>query len=241
MCYATSLTKKRKLLEEILQRGFIYPEEYEPLYYVNGFEHTNLNIIKMDDAEKIYPASWGLVPEWGQDDVAAFHKKYNTLNAKQETALRSRMYEESTRERRCLILADGFFEPHHEGKDRIPYYCYVPSETQEDGRELFLFAGIYTELDDEKYSCSIFTTEANDFFAEVHNNRKRMPLVMDEHYFEDWLDPDMNDQMIDELLSTGFTTKEFAAHPVNRSLYKRGGNKNVPESIQEFRESDLFS
>jgi putative SOS response-associated peptidase YedK len=226
MCYETSLSKKQKQIEKTYNVNFAVSGEYIPYYHKSGFTHPNLQIIKMDEQQKIYPATWGLIPEWGMSDIDAFRKKYNTLNAKSETLLSSGTYKNSAREHRCLILADGFFEPHKEGKVSIPNFCYIPTNDFEDGRDLFVFAGIYSELDEELYSCSIITTEANDFFAEIHNVKKRMPLVLDEGLKVEWLNVSLNDENITEIMKNGFTSKEFKAHAVSRDLYKRGIDTN---------------
>ena len=61
------------------------PLEYQNYYHLNGFTYGNLYIIKMDEPESIYPASWGLVPDWAIEDSVNFRKKSNTLNARCET------------------------------------------------------------------------------------------------------------------------------------------------------------
>ncbi len=74
--------------------------------------------IPTDRPRAILPMEWGLVAPLGKADILKFRSKYNTLNAKAETLLTSNMYKEPVRERRCLILADGFFEPHYEKNER---------------------------------------------------------------------------------------------------------------------------
>lgn len=240
MCYETALTKKKKQIEERYNVNFAIEGEYEPYFHKTGFNHPNLQIIKMDEPQRIYPASWGLVPDWGINDIAAFRKKYNTLNAKSETLFASGTYKKSAQDKRCLILADGFFEPHKEGTVSVPNFCYIPTSNYEDGRDLFLFAGIYSEIDHEAFSCSIITKDANDFFAEVHNVKKRMPLVLDEGLYKEWFNNDLNEKNVIELMQNGFTSKEFNAHPVSRDLYKRGVNTNNAAALEPVDGNKLF-
>ena len=169
-----------------------------------------------------------LVAPWGKD-ILKFRKKYNTLNAKAETLLTSNMYSEPTRERRCLILADGFFEPHYEklSGPSQPYYCYL------EERKLFSFAGIYNTYDHHFYTCSLITIEADNFFAEIHNKKKRMPLVLDPNFEGEWLNPDLKDNEIQEVLATGLMRESFKAHQVTRDLYKRGIDTNTLEILKE--------
>ena len=174
------------------------------------------------------------------EDIAAFRKKYNTLNAKSETLFSSGTYKKSAADKRCLILADGFFEPHKEGKVSIPNFCYIPTDAYPDGRDLFVFAGIYNEIDTDAYSCSIITKEANDFFAEVHNVKKRMPLVLDEGLFKEWFHDGLTESHVSELMEHGFTGKEFKAHPVSRDLYKRGVDTNTASMLEPAAPETLF-
>lgn len=240
MCYSTALRKEKEAIERKMFAEMKIPLEYEPYYHLNGFTHGNLQIIKMDEPNSIYPASWGFVADWGMKDISSFRKKYNTLNAKSETLLKSNMFKESAREKRCLIIADGFYEPHHQNGEAIPYFCYQPSKEYEDGSDIFVFAGIYNEIQEDAFTVSIITTEANNFFAEVHNKRKRMPLVLDKTFTDEWLLDNLNEAHINELMSVGFTRDEFKAYPVSRDLYKKGINTNNQKTINPSIGNSLF-
>ncbi len=241
MCYETTSTKKAKQIEKHFNAEFQISDEYEPYFHKSGFSYSNLQIIKMNEAEKIYPAAWGLVPDWGSKDVSSFRKKYNTLNTKSET-LFSGLSKDSAMEKRCIILVDGFFEPHKKGGVSIPNFCYIPSKQYNDGRDLFAFAGIYSEIDktSDSFTCSILTTEANDFFEEIHNVKKRMPLVLDKELYHEWFNEGLDKENITELMKNGFTSKEFSAHPVSRDLYKRGLNTNQEYIIEHINKETLF-
>jgi len=243
MCYSTALRKEREEIERKLRSqipsNFEIPLEYQKYFHLNGFTHGNLYIIKMDEQEAIYPASWGLVPDWASHDPDSFLKSSNTLNARSETLFEKKSFKDSMYNKRCLILADGFYEPHHENGVSIPYFCYQPTKEYPEG-DLFLFAGLYTELDEAVYSTTIITTEANDFFTEVHNKKKRMPLVLADNLYEDWLDDGLNAQSLNELMAFGFTTNEFKAHPVSRDLYKKGIDTNKPYIIKPVANNSLF-
>lgn len=242
MCYSTALRKEREKVEQRLlnQSGVKIetPNEYNPYFHLNGFTHGNLYIIKMDEHDKIYPASWGLIPDWASHNSVEFRKKSNTLNARSESIFEKASFKNSANEKRCLILADGFYEPHHENGIALPYFCFQPTEEFPEG-DLFLFAGLYNELDEE-LTTTILTVEANDFFSEVHNKKKRMPLVLDDSVLEDWFDDGMNQSQINELMAFGFSTKKFKAHQVSRDLYKKGVNTNRPYIVEKVAKQTLF-
>lgn len=262
MCYETALTKMKSQVQEYFHKDFAFPDKYEPYYHQSGFSHPNLQIIKMDTPELIYPAQWGYVPSWGMKDIAAFRKKYNTLNIRSETLFKG-VSKEAAHEKRCLIIADGFFEPHNTAGISIPYFCYIPSinndpnqspgaRPPEEGvssgsveheekyrRDLFVFGGIYSGIDDQ-FTCSILTMKANPFFAEVHNIKKRQPFVIDEGLYNEWFNPDLKEENVLELIKNGFTSKEFKAHPVSTDLYKRNIDTNKPSILEETSPPNLL-
>lgn len=241
MCYETALTKKKKEVKENFNKDFANPEQYEIYYHRSGFTHPNLQIVKMNEPNTIYPAEWGYVPSWGMRDITAFRKKYNTLNIKSETLFQG-LSKEAAFENRCLIIADGFFEPHKTAGNSIPYFCYIPTDKYNDNRDLFVFGGVYSEIEDDtnQFTCSILTMEANPFFTEVHNVKKRQPLVLDEELYGEWFNPDLNEENVLELIKNGFTSKEFKAHPVSTDLYKRNLNTNKPYIIEEVPPPNLL-
>lgn len=243
MCYSTALRKKRESIERKLKSelhvNFGVDKAYTPSYHLNGFTHGDLYIIKMDEPEHIYPAKWGLVPDWAIHNYEAFWKKSNTLNARAESIFEKATFKKSANKKRCLILCDGFYEPHHENNISIPHFCYQPTKEYPEG-DLFLFAGLYNELDQDLFSATIITTEANDFFSEVHNKKKRMPLILSSDLYKDWLNDGLHQPQLNELMTGGFTQSTFKAHPVSRDLYKQGIDTNKPYIIERVENNTLF-
>ncbi len=243
MCYSNALRKQRENIEKELRDQIkvkFHPEStYTPYYHLNGFTHGNLQIIPMKDPTTIYDASWGIIPDWAMHDPENFQKKSNTLNARSESIFEKASFKDSAEDKRCLILSDGFFEPHHINGKAHPYFCYQPSTSHLEG-DIFAFAGLYNETDHNTLNATILTTQANDFFMEIHNKGKRMPLVLDPHYFEDWLDPGISSQEVNEIIAMGMTSKPFEAHPVSHDVYKRNVDTNQPYIVQPIQKDTLF-
>ena len=189
MCYETVLSKRKLKIERRYNSKFKIDFEYEPYYHRSAFGYPNLYIIKQDEPDGIYPSTWGFVPEYAMKNVDGFRKKYNTYNAKSENILSSNTFKNSAREKRCLIIADGFFEPHHINKGSMPYFCYQPTKEYEDGRDLFVFAGLYSNIDEyaKCYSCTIINKGCKSIFCRSSQPKKRMPLVLDEEFNNEWL------------------------------------------------------
>lgn len=211
MCFHKSQTKKAVQLEDRFNARFDDVDIYQPYYHLNGFEYGIVYMIKQDETHIIEPAIWGMLPEQ-IDDAKEFRKKFNTLNARSETAMNSTMFSESLRERRCLILADGFFESKHVNGSTYPYYIKYKNHGS------FAFAGIFNEHDSGEFSCSILTAKANPFMAEIHNTKKRMPLILDKTYENLWLKEVLQDDEIQEVISKSFTKEEFEAYTVSKDV-----------------------
>ena len=228
MCYSTTLDKKYDEVAARIRRRFRHPEVYKPYYYQSAFTHDNLYIVPQQEKDEIVPAIWGLVPSWAMNgDISEFLDKNYTNNARSENIFEKRSFKEFPITNRCLIAANGFFEPHHSKGTAYPYFCHYPDN------EIFFFAGLYSELGDDLYSTTIITVEADEFFSEVHNKKKRMPLVLDKEYEEEWLKEDLQEPHVKDLMKTGFTTKEFEAYPVTRDLYKKGTKNDTPKAIEK--------
>lgn len=236
MCYSTSLRKDKhdNRIEGRIRQRLKLPEVYQPYFRANGFAHPNLYIIRQEEPDVIVPAKWGLVPPFGINDIDGFYKKYNTLNAKSETVFKSNTYKHSIYDQRCLVLADGFHEPHHQNKISYPFFCHYPDDS------IFCFAGLYSSIDEDEdlYTCTILTTAANEQFEYIHNQKKRMPLVLDENYEDDWLE-ELSELAVKDLMKTAFTTKEIEAYPISRDLYKRGVETNNELAVSKVDYPDL--
>lgn len=231
MCNSTSLTAKQKKLEKHYEKPMAIPLLYEPYYHVAAYTYPNLFIIPQHEPDSIYPASWGFVPENRINNVDWYRKNFNSWNARSENIFSDNSsFKESALRKRCLILSDGFFEPHYYPgeKSAYPHFCYIP---EKEGRQLFCFAGLYSELDDELFTCTILTTEANEFFEEVHNKKKRMPLVLDTTLEKEWIRPGLNQKKIEELIKYSFTKETFSSYPVSRDLYNSKLDTNKPYII----------
>ena len=230
MCNATSLTKLKEEIVKASKRKFVYPEVYEPYYHINGFGDKFLHIIPQDDAKRIWPADWKLIPDFHKGAPTDF--KYNTLNARSEDIFTSNTYKNSAVSGRCLILADGFFEPHTYVKPgtktekKQPYYITLP------GQKLFYFAGLFNKIEEDLYTVTILTLDANETMAKIHNAKKRMPLILDEQFQEHWIDPDLNENQIKELINVSFTNEALKYHPVSNAIYKRGVDTNTQDILK---------
>lgn len=147
---------------------------------LNGFKHPYAPLILNATPQLISLAQWGLMPAWAKDN--SFQK--NTLNCMIETASEKPSFRDVVNNR-CLILADEFYEYKWEepGKPKCKKHLYAISAP---GRDVFAMAGIYSVWR-STITYTIITTVANELMADIHNNKKRMPVVLHRDENELWL------------------------------------------------------
>lgn len=185
MCFFYGVNKSVKQIESAFNAKFDN-DEFEPVQEVNGFTHPFMPIIVDKRPDIITGASWGLLPTWAKD--TSFQK--NTLNARIETIDEKASFKNAIKNR-CLILATNFYEwqwKDAKGKEKEKFSI----ETDE---EIFAFAGLYSIWKNPQSGYSmltytILTTEANELMAEIHNNKKRMPVVLNNEHYTLWLQGD---------------------------------------------------
>ncbi len=233
MCYQKSLNQSEDNLTRYMDKPPIEEGILAPYFLNDGFAHDNIYIVPMDEPGHWCRAKWGLVPAYTKPEEFFKSGKYNTLNARDDKVFDSRLYSKPIREGRCLVFADGFFEPHHAGKESQPYFCYLEESINYKERSIFTFAGIYTNDSSGNYYTSLITVDANPLFEKVHNKAKRMPLVLDRRYESEWISPGQPDTLIKDIMHDGFTNKSFHAHPViNYRLKKNRDLKNTAKVLE---------
>jgi len=138
----------------------------------------------VEETRRLVRFTWGLVPSWAKDPSIG----NRLINARAETLAEKPSFRNALKGRRCLIIADGFYEWQKQGKRKVPMYFCLTSEKP------FAFAGLYelwTSPDGEALrTCTIITTAANDLVRPIHS---RMPAILPHTHETLWLDPGIHD------------------------------------------------
>jgi putative SOS response-associated peptidase YedK len=164
---------------------------------------------------------WGLVPSWAKDPAIG----NRLINARAETAAEKPAFRAAMRRRRCLIVADGFYEWQRLGKGKQPYFIHMRDDRP------FAFAGLWESWEGADHSaletCTILTTDANDLLRPIHD---RMPVIISPDDYTRWLDPAI--QQPDQLavLLTPYRNGEMIACPV--SAYVNSPAHDDPRCIE---------
>lgn len=242
MCYHTSQTKTTSQLEGRFKvkrdPEFGIGETDFTFYHSNGFAHQNLLMIPQEEPSLLTPAMWGIMPS---DQAGANHKQYykesirfgSGLNARSEKLFDHFIYKRSALSRRCIIPIDGFFEPHEHLKKKYPYFI-----TRQD-RESFGLAGIYNRSPDGYVTMAILTREASPFFADIHNVKKRQPVILHGIAEQTWLDPDLEQEDVRELLETAYPDEKLEGYPVSKDLYKSKIDSDHAEILSRYYYPEL--
>jgi putative SOS response-associated peptidase YedK len=170
---------------------------------------------------------WGLIPSWAKDRKIAA----SLINARSETVAEKPAFRTALARRRCLVLADGFYEWKKDGKQKIPHCFELPE------RRPFAFAGLWErwrgcEGDNSLpvESCTIITTAANDVCSPLH---ERMPVILDLADYNVWLDPAITEPkrllpLLNQLRSP--CDDLTCAEVTDRSIFARPARAAVSES-----------
>jgi putative SOS response-associated peptidase YedK len=180
-----------------------------------------LAIIKHADENWLDKFHWGLVPFWAKD-VSIGNRM---INARFESIAEKPSFRNAFKKRRCLILADGFYEWKGEKGHKQPMFITIPEEKP------FAFAGLWetwNKKPDSIYnSCTIITTQASESFSEIHH---RMPVILKPEIYEPWLDPQNNKtDELKNILKNEIITK-LISYPVSKRV--NAASNNNPACIE---------
>ncbi len=171
--------------------------------------------IRRDEAgeAQLTKLRWGLVPFWAKDPAIG----NRMINARAETVAEKPSFRNAYHKRRCLVLADGFYEWHTHDGQKVPYFISLQS-----GKP-FAFASIWERWDDkdkgEKLeTTAIITTAANDFMSQLHD---RMPVVLEAGRTDAWLAGEEG-----SLADAIAKAPQFRAWPVDRKVNNARNESN---------------
>ena len=181
MCGRFTMAIDAQHLQMTLDLGEM-PEPWEKRYNIAPSQY--IPTVPFADTRHVVYMRWGLVPFWAQDPAIG----NRMINARAETVAEKPSFRASFKNKRCLILADGFYEWQKGAKGSVPYYFTLKT------REPFAFAGLWDDWEPKGVSsepgipglttCTLITTEANRVVAPIH---PRMPVVLTKDLMWDWL------------------------------------------------------
>jgi len=206
MCGRYTLTTPGEIIAEIFDLS--EPPQVDARYNVAPTQEVAA--IRVDEPEgerRFVRLRWGLVPHWA-DDPAIGNRM---INARSESAAEKPAFRASFKKKRCLVLADGFYEWQKvAGGKKQPWYFRLASG------DPFAFAGLWASWNkgggEPIESCTLLTTDANDLVRKVH---PRMPVILDPADYDLWLDPAVDDRERLQPVLDAFDPARMIAFPVS--------------------------
>jgi len=204
MCGRFSLTTDIARLQE--QFNFDFNGEFTVNPRFNIAPSQQVLTLGSDGGKRIGTTmKWGLVPYWADDIKIG----YKMINARGESVDEKASFKRPFKSKRCLILADGFYEWKKEGKNKQPYRFVMKDEKP------FAFAGLWEQWnkgEEPLYTCTIITTKPNEVTEEVHD---RMPVILEEDVYDLWLNPQMEDAEYLKSLLVPYPADKMKLYPVS--------------------------
>lgn len=162
-----------------------------------------LVVVEDDGGRRVETMRWGLIPPWADDPKMGSR----LINARAETVFEKPSFKRAIWRRRCLIVADGYYEWQRRGRRKVPYHVRLKS-----GRS-FGFAGLWETWRSPDgnvvTSCAIVTVEANGLVRPIHH---RMPVVVAKADEPTWLNPNVRDRTELGRIMTPYPSDEMEAN-----------------------------
>ncbi|WP_019849668.1 SOS response-associated peptidase [Desulfitobacterium sp. PCE1] len=188
---------------DILVRFQVSEVDLTPRY--NMAPSQDIPVIINDGSNRLAMYRWGLIPYWAKDISIG----NQLINARGETVDEKPSFKYSLPRRRCLVVADGFYEWRKEGSRKYPYRITLKNN------ELFGLAGLWdtwtSPAGEVIHSCTIITTVANELILPLHD---RMPVILSREAESIWLDPNVTDSQLLKSLLTPYPAEQMSVYEV---------------------------
>jgi putative SOS response-associated peptidase YedK len=242
MCHDLSFTANTvEFITDILPNIFIDTQalmDFETTDHVLSMSHRKaLVIINKDKIPQLKQFEWGLIADYMNTTEKVKQYRIQMANARSEKICDKQSAWYRLRQNRCLIAVTGFYEHRtiKGWKNKVPYYIKLANRTN------FFLLGFYNyspipdmETGELKGTFTVLTREANSLMKSIHNdgaNKHRMPVIMQPEEAVKWINEDLTDEVIKNIVSYEIPPEELVAYPVFtiRSTKPRPDNKTKTE------------
>ena len=211
-------------IEEIKERFEIqgsFDEEYQFSYNIAPSQSV-LSVINDGVRNRLGYLRWGLIPYWAKDEKVG----YKMINARAETISEKASFRNAYKKKRCLIVADSFYEWKKTPERKIPMRIKLKNHAP------FGMAGLWESWKSPEgisiYSCSVITTVPNELMTSIHD---RMPVILKPEDEKDWLNPSINDPAYLQQYLKSFDSEQMEAFEVSTDV--NSTKNNSPNLIQQ--------
>lgn len=241
MCFTIEIHRSRKAIEKRFSVSAPLLRDFDFNLFYRAFDHPLLPVITLEDPGKVQMMRWGLVPTWTRSAEEAEKLRQATLNARSESLHEKASFRHTLQRQRCLIPVGGFFEWQHVGRDRIPWYISRADTSP------FALAGIFDSWKDPDNGntwkgFSVITTAANPLMQNIHNSKKRMPLILHRKNEKVWLNAERPAEELSELMLP-FPESELKAITISKKIGVKSADPkdlSLIEPVEYYSTGKLF-
>lgn len=172
---------------EAVKRTFAldFRPELAPRYNIAPTQSVPALRVVEEGSRALAMLHWGLVPRWARERAIG----NRMINARSETIAEKPAYRDAFRRRRCLVLADGWYEWQAAPGGKQPWFVRLRDP------QPIAFAGLWERWKDPAggellESCTIVTTSASESIRKIHD---RMPVILPRESWDRWMDPACSD------------------------------------------------
>lgn len=241
MCFTININTTRNAIEERFKVNTSALSDFQYHFFYRAFNNPSIPVVTQEQPDRVQLLHWGLIPHWVRNYENALKIRTGTYNARIESVEEKPAFKHALSNGRCWIIAKGFYEWQHLGKDKIPWYISTANN------DLFAFAGLYESWTnpnngEELKTFSIITTKANPLMEKIHNTKKRMPLILNEKNELKWLDHSMSAGDAYRIISTNQELL-LNAYTISKDISKPDTDPNDPEILRKidyYTDGNLF-
>ena len=150
---------------------------WQPSYNISPAKE--IPVLTCKNERHIQGMHWGLVPNWSKD----IKIRSRMINARAETLTEKPAYRNLIQSKRCIVVADGYYEWMMTSHGKKPYYIHDPENI------ILPFAALWDKWQNDKkqqiVSCTIITTESSREVKHIHS---RMPVILTKDNMNEWID-----------------------------------------------------
>ena len=219
MCGRFSISLSKEEVARYLKDEYAIDELKDGIIFPRfNIAPTQMVLTVINDGKKYRSGmiKWGFVPSFAKDENASF----GMINAKAETLREKPAFRTALKTKRCVILADGFYEWQKSNQSKQPMRIQVKNQ------KIFPMAGLWSTFvrpDGTKlYTCTIITCEANDLMKNIHD---RMPVILDKASEKIWLNPQEDNPDTLSSLLIPFDSNQMTYYKIS-SLVNNASNES---------------
>jgi len=241
MCSHKSQVKEAEYLAEYYSAAYtkVLDEIYRGHFHENGFDFLPSPILTAEKPNELTMYNWGFIPWWSKTLQDGLQLRAQTLNCISEEMFGKPSYRDSAKEgKRCLIPCTGFFEwrwnnPADKKSDKVPHYIFLRDQS------LFSLAGLYSSWVDKStdisyHTYTVLTTKANSLMEDVHNTKKRQPVIIPREFEKDWLNPNLTKDDVLALCQP-IAAEKMDAYTISKLITSRKEETDVPQVLKPFK------